>query len=240
VNPVNGLRGILWPAEARWRGDNVEERRALWWRGLTNIYFGYLCLLFVTLFHREFNPRFEFSFSATIAHYFTLIFVSVGVFNILAGVVRLFGYSISDPTQFVLLSRNPADFWRRLNVYNYLFVLRYVFMPLKRRMKGFTFLVTLLSFFVFYINHQGFWNVLVLGSYAVGVELPLPNAGLRHMQAFFVTFLALFFLLYTTRHIWFFPGPGRKSARWAWLSVLVTHFLMICAFHSRILVLLWE
>ena len=52
------------------------------------------------------------------------------------GCARMFGYAVPDATRYLLLSRDPAEFWQRSATYNYAFLSQNVYFPLARRFRG--------------------------------------------------------------------------------------------------------
>src|SRR5207253_4418568 len=95
------------------------------------------------------------------ARYVLLILSDVGVFNIIAGSARIFGFRVRDATSFSWLARTPAEYWRRGSVYHYEFVNRYFFLALWKRLRN-RFVVTFICFFFFYIMKNGIIDVSIM------------------------------------------------------------------------------
>lgn len=228
-SPVNYLRGTIWPADLR-QSQSCAERRELWWAGFLNITLAYFLLyarlwlekvpLFSTL-HQGHNIALE-----VIESHFLALITDVGVLNILTGSVRLFGYRVRDATNFIFLSRTPADMWRRGSVYNYLFVLQYIYLPLTRITRN-RFILTFLSFSVFFINHFGFWNFSGSFFFGMGISSVIPLYQAAWLKYVWVHFFSMFLLIYFSRRYWFFRGRKLEESGRAWASVFLTQVVLI-------------
>jgi hypothetical protein len=229
LSPVNALRGALWPRDLRWSGHELSERRTLWWWGVCNLVLAYILLIFRMWAERGPVPHLTPEFSLRSANYFLGILNDVAVFNFLTGSIRLFGYRVQDATNFVLLARTPADIWRRGSVYNYLFVLQYVYMPLLRVTRNRNnFLVTFIAFLVFFVNHQtGFHLHSTLK--IVGLQGG-SNSNLTFFYQQLIVFLAWFGLIYVSRRYWMFSWKQMEKAHYAWLSIFMTHVTVLSVF----------
>lgn len=218
-NPFNALRGVLWPHDFKKSEARKNEIRTLWWLGIMNLILGYTVLNVRLWLERSGLPHDSHSILARSASYYCFaILADVGALNIITGAVRLFGYKVRDATNFVFLARTPADFWRRGSVYNYMFVLQYVFIPVFRVLRN-SFLATFFAFLFFFFNHYGFDKtsqlILTLGRRPVWLEID------------FMHFLGWFFLLFVSRRIWFFPSRKREEPWCAWASIALTHLCYI-------------
>lgn len=215
LNPMNGLRGVLWPDSSSWAGDSSSEKKYIWWRGLCNIALGYM-LLWVSLYLKAITKNFNNSFFSA---YLTYVFVDIAALNILTGGLRLFGYRVIDGTKFVLLSRTPAQWWQRGSVYNYLLVRNYIYLPLLRMIKN-NFLATFTAFLFFFTNHWGITGM---------IRIFFENSSrdyIKHLQLLnSLHFIFLFILLYVSRRFWVLPWQSAEPPWRAWLSVGLTHFL---------------
>lgn len=226
-NPMNGFRGVLWPYDFTWEEDTFRRRR-IWWNGFFNIALGYSVLLFRIWLER--GPLIDFRYSdpsRVSGHIFTIL-ADVGSLNLVSGITRLFGYRMRDATNFVFLARTPADVWRRSSTYNYLFVLRCVYMPLFRIWRSFLF-ASFLAFLVFFINHHGLQNFLKILLHLTHIRTIHSNSELFQLTGFSLHFLFVFLLLYFTRRSWFFSWRKMNDARVAWASIALTHALRVLA-----------
>jgi hypothetical protein len=226
-NPMNGFRGVLWPYDFGWEEER-QERQKIWWNGYCNILLGYLILLFRIWLEKGPLESFRNTETLRVSGHLLTILSDVGALNLVSGTARLFGYGVRDATNFVFLARTPADIWRRSSTYNYLFVLRCVYMPLFRFSKN-VFIISFISFLVFFINHHGLWNFLYIGLHITGIQPVESKFKLFKLAVFFLHFLMLFFLLYFTRRWWFFQWRDMGNPKIAWASVFLTHVLRIGA-----------
>lgn len=217
LSPFNIIRGVFWPAGSRLSVDG--ERRELWWRGLCNFVIGSGCLILRGhVGYEEFAPGQHLLSSASLG-YGAGILTDVAICNLLVGLARLHGFRVRDATNFVIFSATPSEYWMRVSVYNYIFVLQNVFMPLMRVSRS-RFLTTFVSFAFFFFNRFGKnWSESMLVSPS-SVTKPELIAG-------FARFIFWFLLLYLSRRAWIFNKSRFTRALPAWLSIIFTHASMI-------------
>jgi len=225
--PVNALRGVLWPYDLNLE-DPEGQRRKIWWNGYCNLLLGFSVLLFRVWLERGLLHDFRYIDPYRISGHVLTILGDVGALNLISGMARMFGYKVRDATNFVFFARTPADIWRRSSTYNYLFVLRCVYMPLFKICRNF-FIVSFISFLVFFINHHGLWNFLQIGGHLTGLRPIQSKPELFKMAVFFLHFLCVYFLLYFTRRRWFFRWKDMGNAKVAWTSIVITHALRLMA-----------
>jgi hypothetical protein len=226
-NPMNGFRGVLWPYDFAWEEDQ-RRRIKVWWNGYCNFLLGYLVLLFRLWLEKDVLVSARQTETVRISGHILTILSDIGALNLVSGTVRMFGYSVRDATNFVFLARTPADIWRRSSTYNYLFVLRCVYMPLMRVWRNF-FIISFISFLVFFINHHGLWNFLHIALHLTGIQTIESKRKLFRLTVYSLHFLLVFFLLYFSRRWWFFRWRDMGNAKIAWASVALTHILRILA-----------
>jgi hypothetical protein len=232
IHPINSLRGVFWPQDFSWQGENAAQKKELWWWGFGSILLGTLILLLKMFLDRGSHFLGHSLLSRGTAQYFLDRLSDVGIFNVIIGSVRLFGYRVQDATNFVFLSRTPADSWRRVSVYNYLFVLRYVYMPLLRFTRN-TFVVTFVAFLVYFLNHQTSLHIRNLAA-LMGFGAIAPGQRIVFFGTLF-GFLSSFLLIYFSRKNWLISWKKMENPFFAWISIASTHLVFIIA---RILTLL--
>jgi hypothetical protein len=232
--PTNAMRGILWPLGSHISDDNQLRRRELWWLGFSNVFVGYSAIALRMGLQAYPFYRLKETYLRSPSRYILAILGIIGFLNILAGVIRMFGYRIPDATNFVWLSRTPAEFWRRGSVYQYTFVLRFVYLPLTRFFKK-SWPALPIAFFIFLLIKTGPLDILSLALDITGSSWNSPFFSRREYSRFI--YWALWFLILAgTRRYWPFPWRSRELALLSWVSILCSH-LVICGifYWTRIL-----
>ena len=214
LNPINAIQGVIWPYDLR--VGSVGERSNLWWSGVWKCTLGYgLCGLSMWLFQFVvlIPPHGIMSFLMNRNFY---ILSEVAGFNVIVGVTRCFGYSLRDRTNFALLSRSPSEFWQRINVFNYLFVLENINLPLYRLFKS------------RFISTLGGLLFLMPTHYAIHIWYTFffPSARGELLTICF-QFVLWFFIVYFSVWIPIFSPRRWGSAVIEWLAIFATHALYI-------------
>lgn len=226
--PFHGLRGSFWPGDNPWKID--EDRVHLWWHGALNFTVGLLALHLRIGMDQFYDNSFATPFHAAVARYSLIPFSEIAIYNFVAGSARIFGFRVPDATYFVFLSRTPAEFWRRGSVFTYDFIHRYVYLPMYRRVTRNLFVVTFVSFFIFFVNHQGISGLFKSMLYWSGYGAPLTGKETEQLYYSTTVFLLMFILIYITRRKWFFTFLPKRNDNLNWISVLMTHLLMVLTF----------
>lgn len=231
TNPVNGLRGILWPDNFRKSDPMSKESISLWWRGTLNIFLAYSLLNFPYIYVLNyFVSLFETSYSRIVYGHFQNLFLDIAMFNLIAGAARIFGYRVSDATSFAILSKKPVEYWRRISVYHYIFIFKNVRIPLTRMLakRNFNnrFFLTLVSFFVFFLNHQTLFLIKQFSAFTgLGGESEVFSS--TFLESSLISFFCNFMLIYVTSKYWFVPNNKLNHPFYGWLSILLTHMSLI-------------
>ncbi|MFN8791764.1 MAG: hypothetical protein ACK5Y2_09965 [Bdellovibrionales bacterium] len=213
LNPAHAFRGALWPEESG-PAKNQQEYFETWWNGYLNLVLGFFLYGVALSIHRLTG-----GFSTIFLSYLEFALTDIAVFNLLTGATRIFGFRIRDATSFVFLSLTPAETWRRGSVYNYRFILRFVFFPILRRLQSPIF-ATIGAFTFFTISHWGGSLILImLTSSDLQNSFEYKLALGRLLQT--LTYVAT---VYFSARYWFWSRTQlSSSARLQWLSCLLTH-----------------
>jgi hypothetical protein len=210
--PVNALHGTIWPHDMRLQ---LDDKRRLWWAGFIRVVIGYILGLLVNYLRVDVETKLElFSLPRHLVRSEIHLIGDVAEFNAIVGFARMFGYRVRDATNFAMLSRTPAEFWQRISVYNYLFVLQSVKLPLFRLTRS-HFFSTFCALLVFFFNRMGTWAITDWID-----KRYWPGGGVSLEALFFLNWLLLIFI---TRKWWFVSAKKRTDARYAWLSIFLTH-----------------
>lgn len=220
VNPLNGIHGLLWPYDFSLE-QKAEERRRLWSAAIYSVAFGTVLLIL-----RIFLERVIVAEVGPLPNWGKAVYTGIGNaagWNIILGLARAFGMRTRDATNFVLLSRTPAEYWSRGNTFSYLFVLNYVFLPVYRWTQARLF-ATLVAFFILFITSNG-QNAFV-GFFDDSIE---PHRkGLIFLLSHVASFSSHFFWTFLSRRWWFFSRASLEQSAWkSWASILLTHVLYI-------------
>ncbi|NJM09930.1 MAG: hypothetical protein HC883_03295 [Bdellovibrionaceae bacterium] len=235
-NPFHALRGEYWPTNMRW--SHGAGRTILWWQGMCNLTLGYGLVMARLLVEENFGPPYVSLFHKVFTKYLLIVAVQVGVYNVVAGVVRLFGYRVADATFFVIFARTPAELWRRGSVYTYQFILRYVYLPLFRGVSRNLFFVTAVSFAVFFLNHLGVLHLAKFAGSSFGWVEELSHTEMFQLRFHLLLYFQFFLTIYISNRFWFFSRVPRNNAYLVWASILLTHFVMILVRFSAELIAL--
>lgn len=227
-NPVTAAHSILWPVTTLLARRNRAAISRFWWNGFWGVLLGYLIIfLRIQLDKSELDVSKNLFIRST-SRYFLLILSDVGVFNLVTGVARLYGYRVRDATNFSWLARTPAEYWRRGSVYHYEFINRYLYLRLWKRIR-IRFVVAFVCFFFFYVMKNGALDVGIMFLNWMGADIHgefYRNPDTRYSV---ILFLLHFLLLYTTQRYWFFEWSNQKKVWQSWASVLATYALQISA-----------
>lgn len=109
---------------------------------------------------------------AGVERYLQYYFGSCVILYCASGSLRLMGLAIHDPEDWPLFAASPVDRWRRWTVYQYQWLIAFVFLPIQRRVGG-VFLPILGSFLFSFVSHVDF-DLLYFFLYLAGKLPVLP------------------------------------------------------------------
>lgn len=222
LNPINSLRFAIWPSKSQSLPCDSLDIPENWWRGFVNVFLGYV-LLFVRMAYQEYlEPLQSGEFAFAFSQYFLTLIGDVAMFSVLTGLSRMLLFKVIDATKFVFLSETPAQIWQRGSIYNYLFIVQYVYFPLVRFAKG-TYFPTVAAMTIFFTNHFGFLNLIYSLSSFFNLKLNLNTAGAHNVKYLFTYLILWILLIRISSRIWFFNYEDRRIRWKAWVSVLLTH-----------------
>lgn len=205
LNPIQMFRGTIWPDATKFSSDN-KSANEIFWHGCLNLFVG-LSIASLRIALDSGQPATGVTPASTVLVLLIRAFTDIALFNCLVGFARCFGFRAPDATYFVLLSKTPAEFWRRGSVYTYQFTLRYIFFPLLRHTK-LPLLALFFAFSFFFLNRfglEGFFDFSQNGIVAV------------------LVFLLYFASIVITQRFWFFSKQQLLQAKFAWASIFLTH-----------------
>jgi len=229
LNPANALRGFLWPESSTIDDGDRSQRLRLWWKGALNILVGYSALELRILFDLKVRSQFHGAFLLQTSEYILAILAIIAFLNVLCGAARLYGFRLIDATNFVWLSRSPAEYWRRGVVYNYLFISRYIFIPLRRWLK-IQWLSVLIAFSYFVFDKIGFVTYLAFFDKLLGLELIKTDVNFSRAAHALVHSVLWFGMIMLSPHL-FHRTQFTERPLPAWLSVLATHAIMASLYY---------
>ncbi len=220
--PTFASRALILPESSAISPTQIE-RHEIWWRGILNLLVGFAAA-FICIFLNIEIIGIERPFIQYPAHYLLAVLGIISFLNTLSGILRLFGFRVLDATNFVWLSRSPAEYWRRGSVYSYLLILKYIYVPLLSRLKS-PRLCRLIAFFVFLNMKIGILNYLFAIFHLLDHNI-LPKdhsmtreyASLIHWVYWFISLEFSYLIFRRTR-------LDEKAFR-AWASVIGTHVFM--------------
>ncbi|MFN7728008.1 MAG: hypothetical protein ACK5P7_02505 [Bdellovibrio sp.] len=219
--PTFAARGLIIPDSA---GSAAHEaRNKLWWQGFLNIVLG-LTLALIRIGFEENLNTIKTPLIYMPMRYVLAVLGLMSFLNILSGLIRIFGISILDATNFVWLSRSPAEYWRRGSVYSYLLLQKYIYLPLLARTRR-PRLSRLIAFFLFINIKIGFLNYLALALFALGFS-PFESADHFKREIWTLIQWTLWFVVLEFSLIGYKRTRVREKAGPAWRSVLLTHVTM--------------
>jgi hypothetical protein len=227
-NPMTAAHSILWPVTTLLARRNRAAISRFWWNGFWCVLLGYLIIYLRIQLDKSNLDLSKNLFIRSTSRYVLLILSDVGVFNLVTGVARLYGYRVRDATSFSWLARTPAEYWRRGSVYHYEFINRYLYLRLWKRIR-IRFVVAFICFFFFYVMKNGVLDVGIMFLNWTGADIHgefYRNPDYRYS---ITLFLLHFLLLYTTQRYWFFEWSHHKKVWQSWASVLATYALQISA-----------
>ncbi len=225
IHPMNLTWGTLWPQESSLVLTSKEVWEQ-WWQGLYN------CMLGTFLFFLVFGLKLLAKDVRIDGHllvgfyYVYFIIYLVASFNLYIGFSRMLRIRCPDPTHFLIFAKTPMEVWQRGSTYLYRFFLRFIYLPIYRKVKNY--FITILVCLVLIISHMFlFHDIVVRNLYAFLVpELNAPNVPVLPVVIFSFSWALLWFT-------WIFIGSTvwRKillkfhSPALSWLSVLATHIV---------------
>jgi len=213
LNPAHAFRGALWPEESGTMKTR-QEYFETWWNGYLNLALGFLLYGMCLFIHNLTGGS-----PTVVLNYLEFALTDIAVFNLLTGATRIFGFRVRDATSFVLLSFTPAETWRRGSVYNYRFILRFIFFPILRKLQSPVF-ATIGAFSFFTISHWGGSLILIMltsADFQSSFEYKLALGRLLQTLAYVAT-------VYLSARYWFWSRSQlTSSSAFQWMSCILTH-----------------
>ena len=209
LNPIQIFRGTIWPDAMRF-ANSLKISNEIFWQGCLNLFIG-LAIASLRFAIDSGQPASGLTPLNTVLVMLIRALTDIALFNCLVGFTRCFGFNTQDATYFVLLSKTPAEFWRRGSVYTYQFTLRYIFFPILRYSK-FPMFALFCAFSVFFLNRFGLEGFFEFSQNSI--------------VALFV-FVLYFTSIVVTQRYWFFTKQQLSMARFAWTSVFLTHMINV-------------
>lgn len=224
-NPVTAAHSILWPVTSLLARRNRIVISRLWWQGFFGVLVGYAIIYAKIQLDSSQLDVSKNLFVKSVTRYILLLMSDIGVFNLITGVARMYGYRVRDATNFSWLARTPAEYWRRGSVYHYEFINRYLYLRLWRLIRV-RIVVAFVCFFFFYVMKNGMLDVGIMilnwgGADIHGEFYRNPDS---HYSV--ILFFLHFILLYVSQRHWFFEWAHQREVWKSWASVALTY-----AFH---------
>lgn len=239
LNPINSMRGTLWPIGSALEND-MSSRKILWYQGFLNIVTGCFAAGLRVFWEDNWGPLLVNAYLKYSSRYLLAILGIISFLNVLTGIARILGYRVKDATDFVWLSRTPAEYWRRGAVYQYMFIYRFVYLPLVRLLKR-PWISSAIAFFVFLINKTSVLDVAYVIGDELGLDLRVSLHSIHYLY-YTMTLWILWFVVLKLSRWWPYGRKARRLPFNSWASVLLTHLVMSSLYYFAYLVqfIIWK
>lgn len=209
------FHGVLWPEGTKPIDSNLADKSLLWWNGFLKILIGSTAILFKIIVIRLSLFFDESIVVNSLVAYFSLVLSISGYANTLTGLIRIHGIEIKDAVNYHWLANSISDFFRRSAVYQYLFNLRFVYLPILKKSKSKNFAI-LISFITL---------LLYKTSYVDFLSLSDASSDKKKLLQFFVFFVYTIIIFIFSNIIF----EKIKSKKWInnWSYVFSTHALLL-------------
>ncbi len=213
LNPINFLRGTIWPDAVQYLSDHAK-RKEVYFQGTLSLLVGLTIGLLRIAAEQALDLQKPSQGPLLTTAIVSLRYLTdIALFNLLVGVARAMGFRAPDATHFLLLSKTPAEFWRRSSVYTYQFVLRYIYLPIFQKTRN-QVLALFLGYLFFFFNRAGLHEI-----FSVDPRFDLKSA--------LLAFLLYFVAILISQRYWIFSKALLQKPQFAWLSIAITHVINV-------------
>jgi hypothetical protein len=222
TNPAHLLFPLSWPMETRASlSPEFRDRYRLWWEGFFRVVKAMTLALLLLAAHSNRQLAGAPVALRALWGYFFLLIATVIVGNLGVGLAQMFRLPAPPGTWFVFFARSPLDFWKRDSTYAYRYAIRFIYFPLARLLrKGAPALIG--SFFI-YICYRFLFRQVLVASLSHRLAPSLPDVDPTAVPAAVTVGLSWLVVMLISVRFWISGEKTRDSARWAWLSILLTH-----------------